>query len=330
MGGSEQGAHNESGEKGTSDRLQLWILLEGDRLVLAAVLLVAISGVLLVLYAVGLFRVAPSSPTFLLFSSLVGGNLTLITVVLSINQLVLSRELGDPGNLSSRVEGAISYRREVEKAAGVVTSPVQPGAFLQFLYESLGEQVQVFEDARSARDEPDFRERTQKLVASIRRDVERVDETLGDGVQIFTVLSATIATTHAEQIQWAVDLRERFGDELGDEGHEALERLLDQLYQIDVARKYFETVYVQRELAYLSRLLLYVGLPAVILAAAVLLSFGTVTATSTSARTISVLVPVAVVVGFAPISVLFSFVLRLSWVAQQIATVAPFTTGTEG
>ncbi|WP_042665947.1 hypothetical protein [Haloferax sp. ATB1] len=38
---------------------------------------------------------------------------------------------------------------------------------------------------------------------------------------------------------------------------------------------------------------------------------------------------VAAAVGFAPLAVLFSFVLRLSWVAQQNTSVAPFSTGDE-
>ncbi|WP_129116774.1 hypothetical protein [Halegenticoccus tardaugens] len=35
-------------------------------------------------------------------------------------------------------------------------------------------------------------------------------------------------------------------------------------------------------------------------------------------------VAVAVALGLAPLAVLFSFVLRLAWIAQQTATVAPF------
>lgn len=35
---------------------------------------------------------------------------------------------------------------------------------------------------------------------------------------------------------------------------------------------------------------------------------------------------VAFTLGFAPLAILFSFVLRLAWVAQRTATVAPFAT----
>lgn len=305
-------------------RLGRWLLLTGDRLAVAGLVLAGVVLTGFVLDAFGLFTYAPTSAVYFLFSSLLGGNLTLVTVVLSINQLVLSRELGDPGDLRSRIEGAISYRREVESAADVATSPVEPAAFLRFLHERLREGAERVQATFRVLDCRDCRERIDRVVASIRLDADMIDEMLSGDVDVFAVLAATVQTNHSEQLRELAAVRR--GDvALDDDQREALDALQNQLLRIDVARKYFETVYVQRELAYLSRLLLYVGLPAMVLAAAVLLGEAAVTATPTPSRTISVLVPVAAVVGFAPIAVLFSFVLRLSWIAQETSTVAPFT-----
>ena len=306
-------------------RLGFWLILTGDRLAVAGLVLVGVVVAGVALDAAGLFTYAPTSAAYFLFSSLLGGNLTLVTVVLSINQLVLSRELGDPGNLRSRVEGAVSYRREVETDAGVTTSPVEPGEFLRFLHEHVCEQAGRVEDAVDESDDPELRERVTELMASVQRDAEQVNETLAGEVDIFTVLATTIQTAHSEQIRELAAVRKTFAEAITDDQREALDDLQDRLLQIDVARKYFETVYVQRELSYLSRLLLYVGLPAMVLSAAVLLGQAAVTATPTPSRAISLLFPVAVIAGFAPIAVLFSFVVRLSWVAQETATVAPFT-----
>lgn len=308
-------------------RLGTWLLLTGDRLVVAGLVLVSVVVAGVALDAAGLFTYAPTSASYFLFSSLLGGNLTLVTVVLSINQLVLSRELGDPGNLQSRIEGAMSYRREVEAEAGVATSPVEPGEFLRFLHEHLRDQAGQVENSIDESVTPELWERVGELVASIQHDAERVNETLTEEGDIFTVLAATMQTNHSEQLRELAAVQANSAETITDEQRELLDGLQDRLLQIDVARKYFETVYVQRELSYLSRLLLYVGLPAMVLAAAVLLGQAAVTTTPTPSQALSMLVPVAILTGFAPIAVLFSFVIRLSWVAQETATVAPFTVG---
>lgn len=62
-----------------------WILLDGDRRLVAALLLV---GIFAVVALVALSIVAPfgdTEPLHLVFSALIGGNLTLVTVVVSIN-----------------------------------------------------------------------------------------------------------------------------------------------------------------------------------------------------------------------------------------------------
>ncbi len=86
---------------GLSNRDSRWLLVTGNRLVVAAVLLSSILFLLVLFMSVGVLSGRPSSPMYLLFSALLGGNSTLISVVLSINQLVLSRELGATGEFHS-------------------------------------------------------------------------------------------------------------------------------------------------------------------------------------------------------------------------------------
>ncbi|WP_084186469.1 hypothetical protein [Haladaptatus litoreus] len=99
--------------------------------------------------------------------------------------------------------------------------------------------------------------------------------------------------------------------------------------QIDVARKYFRTVYVEKELSHLSRIILYVGVPAELLSAVVLVIYGSAKTTPLIVGWLDVLVPIALTAGLGPLAVLFSFVLRLSWVAQHNASIAPFTASDE-
>lgn len=94
--------------------LEEWFLLEGDRRTVALVALGLLSVFVVGPFAVGAVPLLNVQSLFYVFSALLGGNVTLITVVVSINQLLLSHELKDPGELRSQIDEVIEYRRNVE------------------------------------------------------------------------------------------------------------------------------------------------------------------------------------------------------------------------
>ncbi|MFC7080297.1 hypothetical protein [Halorussus caseinilyticus] len=170
-----------------------------------------------------------------------------------------------------------------------------------------------------------MRERLGVLVSSLSDDVELVNRTLDADDGVFSVVAATIATNHASQLQEIAAVRDEFGDSVSAEVDDVLDALQTHLLQIDVARNYFKTVYVQKELAYLSRVLLYVGVPAIVVDGLALVFYNALGAVTVPALAVYAVVAVGVVVGFGPLAILFAFVLRLAWVAQRTATVAPFS-----
>jgi hypothetical protein len=127
-----------SGERslGKSDgKLKRWLFLDGSRTAVATIL----SGLLFAFFlAVSLSRFSPLKsyrPLLYVLSGLIGGNLTIVTVVVSINQLLLSRELHTPPQLESQIDGMVAYRSDIEDAAGRV-APVEPLGFLRLLVET--------------------------------------------------------------------------------------------------------------------------------------------------------------------------------------------------
>ena len=82
-----------------------WLLLDGHRLHIAGLLAGAVFGAVVALQATGVLR--PRDPTAVvrLPAALVGGTLPFITIVLAINQLVLSQELGWTAGLRERSTG---------------------------------------------------------------------------------------------------------------------------------------------------------------------------------------------------------------------------------
>ncbi|MDS0301063.1 hypothetical protein NDI76_20195 [Halogeometricum sp. S1BR25-6] len=308
-----------------------WALVSGTRVSVAAALLLGVLVLAVVTASVGLLSGTPSSPMYFLFSSIFGGNLTLVTVVLSINQLVLSRELGAPGELHQRIREAVEYRREAEETSGSSPSPVSPTGFLRFLHEAVDADARALRESLSVEttENEQLHTRVGSLVDDLSGDAESVRRTLNaSSVDIFAVIEATLGTNHASQLYEIAAIEAEF-DGLTDEQERLLDRIREQLLHIDTARKYFRTVYIEKELSYLSRILLYVGVPVEILTGGVLAVYGAVGSTPPPPEWMLPFVVVSLTAGFAPLAVLFAFVLRLSWVAQRNTSVAPFADAAE-
>ncbi|WP_225741340.1 hypothetical protein [Halorussus halophilus] len=299
--------------------------MTGNRTRVAGALLLAIFGVLVGLAFVGLVPRVPSTPMYFLFSAIIGGNLTLITVVLSINQLVLSRELGAPGDLNRRIREAVKYRDQVADTTNSTPIPYSPADFLLHLHETLTDQAIALRESTSPDHDERLNDRVADLVGSLTSDAENVTRTLDTtAVDIFAVIEATLGTNHAEQLYEITAIEAEF-DQLTDEQRRLLEQLHEQLLHIDTARKYYRTIYVEKELSLLSRVLLYVGVPAEVLSAILLAIYGAIGSGPPAPDWLLPLALVTTTFGFAPLAILFAYVLRLSWVAQLNTSIAPFS-----
>lgn len=143
-----------AGERSTSNgiqvssylgRLRKWVLLKGHRLHVMALT----DGILLAFLM--LVSLSPLSPytdlqtIYLVFSRMIGGNLTIVSIVVVLNQLLISRELQTPDEFRSQMEGVLDYREDIEKVTGR-RPPVEPLGLLRFLNESTRGQVQQIEE----------------------------------------------------------------------------------------------------------------------------------------------------------------------------------------
>jgi len=304
-----------------------WVVIEGRRLTVAGTLLGGILLVLLALLAVGLFPRAPGDPLYLLVSAFLGGNLTLITVVIAINQLVFSRELGSPGDLEQRTRNAVEYHNRVQYVLEQSVTPVQPGSFLLMLHTNLDRRAQKLGETIPEVADEELAGEIRELVEALRSDVDAVTSALDTPAvdeQIFGAIAATLGTTQANQLYDLAWIETEHSSELTDHQRKLFDSIREHLLHIDVARKYFRTVYITKELSFLSRVLLIVGLPAQLFLAATLAVYDLAAIEALPAAAIVGATMIAMVACFAPLAILASFVLRLSWVAQRNATVLPF------
>ncbi|MFC7141059.1 hypothetical protein ACFQMA_14640 [Halosimplex aquaticum] len=306
---------------------QEWVLLDGRRVVVAGLVVAALFLAFTALSLSGLSPFDDAQPLFYVFGSLVSGNLTIITVVVSINQLLLSRELHTPHQLRSQIDGVIDYRKEVEDSAGQV-APVEPLGFLRLVYENTRREAQRLGGLSITEADDDTTEEVDAVVEDVTDHADRVDSLLRDGnPSTFHVLSTTLTTNHARDINRLRRIKWRHGDDLPDHVADGIDDLIDQLQNIDVARQYFKSIYLQNELATLSRYLFYTGLPSIatVVGALFLFTAGSGNGSVVPASALPLLAAATVTVGLAPLAVLCSFILRTATVTQRTAATLPFT-----
>ncbi len=303
-----------------------WFLLDGDRQLVVALTTVVL---FLVIASVTVSELTPLNnlqPVFYVLGGLIGGNLTVITVVVSINQLLLSRELQAPPDLESQIEGIIEYRSDVEDAAGQV-APVEPLGFLCLLFENTRREAQRLGGLAASEGSEGTYHDIDQVVTEITDRLDSVDRLLRQSdTGTFDVLSVTLTTNYARHINQLRQIDYQHSEQLPDDVSAAIETLVHQLQNIDIARQYFKAIYLQQELAQLSRGLFYAGLPSVTIVAIGLLLLTGSTGSVFARSYIRLFVPTVVTIGLLPITILFAYILRIATVTQRTAATLPFTT----
>lgn len=307
-----------------------WFLLTGNRLVVGGVLLFVVAGAVWGVVLTGLAPLEERTPMLYLLFALISGNFALITIVVSISQFVLARHLESPDEIRQRMNEMVGYRREVGEVAHRSVLPVTHLGFLAVLFDSITRLVDELERQSPSVGDERIRRETAELAAGLGPHAEYVLDLLeasDSGVQ--SALFATLNTSYATYIYDAWHLESEHGENVPEKTRDLLDGLVRGLEQVEVARRFFKTVLIQSELASLSRLLLYVGLPVQLATVVIMLLFTATSGVGVSTPVLSVAIPLVVTLGFAPIVLLAAFILRLATVAQRTAAMYPFTSDSE-
>jgi len=267
--------------------------------------------------------VGPNSSVSTVFGSgLTSGIVTLLTVALSINQLVLSRVFGSVDVLTERLNGSRELRQTVESIAGVPSSPNDPAEFLSLIAMTITDRA---EGIVAVSDGTDWDPPT-KLTDSL-RDLaaygENLDSNLESKAQLSALISTLLGTEYAENMTAVRYLQNEYAESIPEDvagEFQAIETLLES---IAVVRQFYKTITIQEDLATLSRQLVYSGITALMATFIVALMY------LTSSVTLPILVlPVVVSIGIgiiiAPLALFVSYILRAATVARKTVSVGPF------
>ncbi|WP_435179263.1 hypothetical protein [Halorussus sp. AFM4] len=318
-------------------RAELWLLVDAHRWAVVGLLAAAVFATVVVAVVLA----PPSAREYLVGgTSIAKGyvelqtiDVTVITIVLSINQLVLSPELGTVGQQRSRLDDVLDNRTETQELADAPSAPNDPAQYLQLLVAATRRRAEQLRETVAEHGDATVRRDVDRSVDEVVRKADRVAASL-ENREFGTVelVGAAMHFTTAEEMRAMRDLRRRHEASLSADGAAAFDRLLEVLKLYTVAREYFRALYVQWEFINFSRAILYLGLPAVVVAhlsigfigskafSGTLLGLPTLFLYETASFTV-VLVPVIVVISYAA---------RLSMLAKAGIFVSPFSPEREG
>ncbi|WP_227380987.1 hypothetical protein [Haladaptatus halobius] len=269
---------------------------------------------------VNIINVQNISSVTTLLSALVGGTLPFITVVLAINQLILSEEFGSTGTFRDRLEETESFRRTVENDAGLTISPIDPTNFLRTLVLATHDRAIALQEICDKRHNSQLQEAVRNFVDDTTAEAEKAATTLANAqFGSFEVVSVILDYNDSRHLYTARRIQAEYTDALSDPLSETFDEIEALLEDLHIARQYFKTVFVQQELADLSRLLLYPGFVALLGSGFMILGYENLLNATVGQAVPILLVSATVTLLFVPFVVLLVYVLRIATVARRTA-----------
>ncbi|MFC4550237.1 MULTISPECIES: hypothetical protein [Halorussus] len=300
-----------------------WFFFEANRGVITAIVLLGVLVSFLGAGSTGLVTFRNEDSVVLLLSVLIGGNFTLIT----INQLVLSREFGKPHVLRERNEGIAEFRRDVQRLAGVRNNPIDPFEFVRTILAAIDERARVIESVGVEATDPRLREDAREYAEAVTEDVAMVDTVLAEEkFGTFRPLVTMLYYRTAWQLHGAKRIQYEHGGALPDRAAAAVDDLGDLLQTYNVAREYLQTVYLQDQLAKLSRFLLYVGVPTLLAIGLVMLVYTRGGGVTVPPDALPMVISVTATLAFAPLTIVLAYVIRVPTIVSRMPMLNPFIT----
>ena len=253
--------------------------------------------------------------------------ITGVTIVIAINQLVISRELGPLGDQRERMAGVLEFRQDVEEKLLESVSPAEPVAFLRVLIDETVEHSHELREAVADNDTDDLKEKVRQFDEALTEHAAEVSTRLErTRLGQFKVIRIALDYNYSWKIHEIRRIRYQHWDALRESEREAFDEMVSVLALFAPARENFKTLYFRRELTRLSRSMLYTAFPGVIVALAVSLYLD---ASDFSGAFLGVdnmvwLVSAAFTIGLLPFFLLAAYVVRIASVTELTLTVGPF------
>lgn len=300
-----------------------WVLLYGDRRVLAVGTTLVILLLLLVVGSIWEFEmerlVTETRAVQTLFNTLLGGVILFVSVVLSINTAALAQEFAPLQVKLARIEDSIEFQMELEGLVDEGVSPAGLQPFLEYVIRAIHTETESLQsvDTDDERVNADLR----AFIEDVHTQLSLIEARMGKpNPQVSIVLLSTLEYPYARHINVTRRLKSVHRDELTESERESLATLLQVLTILASGREYFTTLYFKQELRNLSNSLLLLSLPVIVFTAYVLLAidaglFPRLTLLGLGSRLLYV--NLAFVIALSPYVLLSSYMLRILAVSKH-------------
>lgn len=266
-----------------------------------------------------------SDPTETLFQALVTALIAGVTLVVTLNQLVLSQELGPIGDQRKRMEKAMEFRKDVEDIIGQTVSPQEPSKFLKNLVNEIEDRAEELSQQENLDEE--LKDEIDQYVEGLRENARQVSEGLEDSqFGTFSLLSSALNFNYSWKITEARRIHKKYSESIPEDLDGKFDELEEALELFGPAREHFKTLYFQWELVNLSRTMLYTAVPSLVVASGMILFYDSqaITGTTLGLSNDVMFTSLGLAVSLIPFMILLSYILRIVTVAKRTLSIGPF------
>ncbi|NUE03906.1 hypothetical protein HUB97_15605 [Halorubraceae archaeon YAN] len=311
--------------RSTGFDLKRWVLLEAHRLAVTGALLTFVFLTFMgisTIWTVEMQALLTDTPTVqTILNTFLSGMILLVSIVVSINSIVLSHDITSVQTQENRIRGSVNFRRELGELTDVDENPSDPSSFLQAMSHLISARAQILTSEVAGLEESVIAD-VEEYVNSVSEATEQlgaVEETSGAE---FAVLWKGIDFDYGSYIE-----RSRTLSSSCDVSSESFDELIEAFELFAVGKEYFKSLYYAKEVSQLSQTLLIVALPAILFntSAIIAINGGVLPdVTVLGLPSLQTFITVAFTILIAPYLVLTAYMLRLSTVAQLTASAGIF------
>lgn len=300
-----------------------WFLLEANRWTITGILVVFVFVASVLLGTTPLVHVAERRFSTTIFSAVTSGLLSLIPIVISVNQLTISKLFATPEQLQDKIHEVQSFRTNIEQQLpDESVAPTDPDAFLLDVNELIAERAATLQEVAANADDTTKTDRLGEYAEKILAETNELEDTVGEmDLPLIQILVPIMDDEHSKNINIAREIREERPETISHRTKTVLEELEDLFVTMDVIRQYFKGLYIQEALANLSKLIAYTGGGAYVLAMFSVMVFVGEKPLPLDPLLIQVVISIAIAISFVPIAVLIAYVARIVTIVKH--TVAP-------
>lgn len=318
--------------EGRGPRIVRWTLLEGNRYaVTSALLSVTFVSILLIgtIWPFGMRDLLTETQAVqTILDTLLSGIILLVSIVVSINAIVLSHDMTGIEEQQSRIEKVRKFRQTVGRLAESDETPTNPSSFLRVMGAIIRERAEELESVSDAQTD-EGRSEVQEYVDEVAETASHLEGShTGTPGGEFRALWVGLETDYGPMMNRMRQFTSTYDEELDEDEGDQFSELMELFELFAIGREYFKTLYYTREISELSRTLLIISLPSIITTVWAILAINAGLLPDFSVAGLSPLLiffGATFTIALAPFIVLTAYMLRVATVTRRTAAAGPFT-----